>query len=222
MTAGVVILVPVLARPHRVAPTIETVKATTPKPYRLLFIATESDTEEIAALEAARADFVTIPRRGTYARKINLGASVSDEPLLFMAADDLLFHPGWLLAASRLLSDTVQVVGTNDMGNRRTIRGEHSTHTLTTRAYINDPGGVIDGPPGAVLHAGYPHSWVDDEFVGTAKARGVYAHAYDSRVEHLHYLWGKGDEDPTYALGARGHDAGRRLFRQRRRLWANL
>jgi hypothetical protein len=114
------------------------------------------------------------------------------------------------------------VVGTNDLGNKRTVRGEHSTHTLVRRSYIDTVGGVIDQPPGVLLNEQYPHSWVDDEFIQTAMARGVYAHAYDSHVEHMHWLWGKGEDDPTYALGAAGHRAGKRLFYARRHLWQRL
>jgi hypothetical protein len=219
---GVVIIVPVLGRPWRVQPTVTSIADATPKPYRVLFVATSGDGEEIHALKSCDADFVEIDKPGTYARKINLGARSSVEPLLFSAADDLHFHAGWLEAAKALLSDTVHVVGTNDLGNARTMRGEHSTHSLFTRHYIDTVGGVIDGPPGEVLHEGYPHSWVDDEFIQTAKARGVYAHAFDSHVEHLHWLWNKGEDDATYALGAKGHVPGMRLFRKRRRLWANL
>lgn len=217
---SVCIVVPVLGRPQNVAPLIQSVEAATPSGYRLLFVATETDRAEIDALEAFSADFVTIDEPGTYARKINLGARCSTEPLLFTAADDLRFHRGWLTAARALLDGTVQVVGTNDLGNPRTVRGEHSTHTLVTREYIDGPGGVADGEPGQVLCELYPHEYCDDEFIQTAKARGVYAHAFDSHVEHLHYLWGKGEDDDTYRLGRSRTRKGRLLFRQRRRLWS--
>lgn len=215
----VAIIVPVLRRPHRVVPLMESVAAATPKPYRLLFVATNDDHAEVSALEAAGADFLTIDAPGTYARKINLGARSSTERLLFSAADDLDFHRGWLEAAESHFVAGVEVVGTNDLGNPRTMEGVHSTHTLFTRRYIDDVGGVIDGSKGDVLHEGYPHEYCDDEFVGTAKARGVYAHALDSRVEHLHYLWGKGEDDETYRLGRSKTAVGRRIFMRRRRLW---
>lgn len=217
----VAIIVPVLKRPHRVAPLMENVAAVTQRPYRLLFVATDSDSAEIAALKAAGADFVTINAPGTYARKINLGARETTEPLVFSAADDVVFHPGWLEAATAQLVNGIEVVGTNDLGNPRTMSGAHSTHSLFTRRYI-DQGGVIDGPPGTVLHEGYPHEYCDDEFIGTAKARGVYAHAFDSHVEHLHYLWGKGTDDATYQLGRSRTVVGKHLFRRRKRLWARL
>lgn len=217
----VAILVPVLGRPHRVAPTMQSVAAATPSPYRLLFIASRGDRDELAALNDAGADYVVIGHPGTYARKINLGARATTEPLLFTAADDLEFHAGWLDAAVAKLDGTVQVVGTNDLGNPRTIRGEHSTHTLVTRSYLDDPGGVVDGARGQVLCELYPHDYCDDEFIQTAQSRGVYAHAPDSHVEHLHFLWGKNEIDSTYQLGMRGHGQGRRIYTRRRHMWAS-
>lgn len=218
------ILVPVLGRPQNVVPLVESIKAATPEPHSIMFIASAGDTDEIAALEAACQDYLVIDEPGTYARKINLAARETSSPLMFSAADDLLFHKGWLSEARWQLKDGVQVVGTNDLGNQRTINGDHSTHTLFTRAYINDPGGVIDGPPGQVLCEQYPHDYCDDEFIQTAKARGVYAHAFGSHVEHMHWLWGKGDpaKDDTYRLGESTSPQGGRIFAHRRRLWRRL
>lgn len=213
------VLVPVLGRPQNVAPLVESIEAATPEPHRIVFVASRDDDDEIDALQQAHQDFYIIDPPGTYARKINLGFRESTSPLVFSAADDLHFHPGWLPAACALLSDTVQVVGTNDLGNPRTMNGDHSTHTLFTRRYIDTVGGVVDRPPGQVLCELYPHEYCDDEFIQTAKARGVYAHATDAHVEHMHYLWGKGDMDATYELGRQRTREARRTFARRRRLW---
>lgn len=219
MTLPVAIIVPVLDRPQHVARLMADVADATPSPFRLLFVADPHDRPELDALSTAGADFVVMPRRASYGQKINAGFAATTEPLVFSAADDLHFHPGWLDRAASRLDGTVEVVGTNDLGNPRTISGEHSTHTLFTRRYIDTVGGVIDGPPGVVLCERYPHDYVDDEFIGTAKARGVYAHAHDSHVEHLHWLWGKGSMDGTYRRGRSLSTTGRRIFRQRRALW---
>lgn len=215
----VAVIVPVLNRPRNVSRTIADVAAATPTPHRVLFVADPDDRVELDALDAAGADYVVMERHATYAKKINAGFAATTEPLVFSAADDLHFHPGWLERASSLLDGTVQVVGTNDLGNPRTINGDHSTHTLFTRDYIDTVGGTVDGGPGVVLCEQYPHDYCDDEFVGTAKARGVYAHAFDSVVEHLHWLWGKGDKDATYLRGQETSRQGRRIYQRRRRLW---
>lgn len=219
MIDPVVIIVPVLNRPGNVDRTLVAFAQATPSPHRVLFVADDYDAPELEALEAANADYVVHEGHGCYARKINLGARSSTEPLLFTGADDLMPHVGWLDAAVAKLDGTVQVVGTNDLGNQRTVHGKHSTHSLVTREYINDPGGVINGAPGDVLFEGYAHAWCDDEFVGTAKYRGVYAHAFDAHVEHLHPAWAKAEQDDTYEKGREATWASKATYNSRRHLW---
>lgn len=96
-------------------------------------------------------------------------------------------------------------------------RGVHSTHTLVQRRYV-DKYGTID-QPGQVLHEGYVHEFCDDELVGTAKKRGVWAFAADSVVEHLHAHYLKAPMDDLYAAQGERMDASRDLFRKRERLW---
>lgn len=218
MSGALAIIVPVLGRPHRVAPLIMSAAAATPTPYRLLFVVNDDDTAELAALEAAGADFLVVPPgERSYAKKINAGFRATTEPLLFSAADDVEFHRGWLQAATAKIDDRIQVVGTNDQCNSRTFNGDHSTHTLFTRAYIDEHGTIDE--PGLVLHEGYRHDWVDDEFIATAKYRKVYAHAPDSIVEHLHPNVGKAPTDATYRAGQKWSAQGRTLFRQRSRMF---
>lgn len=214
MTGPVVILVPVLARPHRVARLLENIAGATPQPHRVLFLCDPGDQAEQDAIRVAGGEMLT--PGGSYAQKINRGAAATDEPLLFLAADDLRFHDGWLPAAAALISDQVSVVGTNDLGNRRVLAGEHSTHSLVARCYLER--GTID-ETGKLLHEGYRHNFCDTEFIQTARARGAYAHAPDSIVEHLHPDWGKADRDRTYAKGRATFRVDRRTFARRSRLW---
>lgn len=213
-----VVLVPVLGRPHRVGPLLEDIAAATDEEHRVLFVASRSDHRTRAELRALAADHIAVGGVGSYAEKINAGYRATDEPVLFMAADDLHFHPGWLTEALGLLDDRIEVVGTNDLGNPRTIRGDHSCHNLFTRRYIRERSGVVDEPD-TVLHEGYRHAFVDDEFVGTAKHREAWAFAATAVVEHLHPFFGKGDMDRTYRLGQSFNAEGRRLHRRRRHLW---
>lgn len=216
----ILIVVPVLRRPHRVAPLIESIEAVTPEPHRTLFVCTPGDDGEIAAIKDAGAEFIETPEPhapGDYQRKINLAYLATWEPLLFLGADDLHFHPGWLPAALAQLAEGIGVVGTNDLGNKRTARGVHSTHSLVTREYADR--GTIDEPH-KILHEGYPHEFCDDELVQTARKRRAYAHAPESIVEHLHPNWNKAPMDPLYAAEPRRMVEGRKVFRGRRRLWA--
>lgn len=208
-----VILVPVLRRPHRVEPLLDSIKAATPG-ARVVFICDPDDLEEQEAVYQAGLRPMLIA--GNYAAKINAGSRVTDEPLLFLGADDLHFHPGWLEHATALMTDQVGVVGTNDLCNGRVIAGEHSTHSLVARWYQQL--GTID-EPGKILHEGYPHEYVDDEFVQTAQRRGMYAHAHDAIVEHLHPMVGKAPMDALYAAQRPRMRQGRKVFRQRSSLW---
>ena len=218
MTPRVVIVVPVLGRPHRVLPTMRSVAAATPEPHRLLFAANRNDRAEVRALAAASANFILVAGAGTYAEKINAAYGATDEPLLFLAADDLEFHRGWLTAAADQLGAGVEVVGTNDLGNPRVLNGTHSTHSLVTRTYCDDPGATAD-TPGTVLHAGYRHLFCDDELVGVAQSRGVYAHAHGAVVEHLHPYFGKAPDDSTYSKGHRRAREDRATYDRRVHLW---
>ncbi|OHV42191.1 hypothetical protein BBK14_11255 [Parafrankia soli] len=216
--ADLTILVPMLGRPHRVAPLLASIHQATPG-AEVLFVLTPTDTAVLAAVRAAGTRHITVPyQRGDYARKINAGYRESDRPLLFLGADDLHFHPGWHQAATAELRDwAVGVVGTNDLGSERVMKGEHATHSLVTRTYA-DEHGTID-QPGAILHEGYWHEWVDDELVGTAMHRGAWAFAADAHVEHLHPSYGKAPRDSQYLAQRRRMRHSRPLYETRRALW---
>lgn len=220
------ILVPVLARPQRVEPLLASLVAAGTDPrvdpanLDLVFICNRSDDAEIDAVRAVGLDPVVVPwdaGRGDYAKKLNLCFAASPHEWFFFAADDLVFHDGWLafaLAAHRRTGACV--IGTNDLGNQRTVAGVHSTHTLVNRDYA-DCGTVDDGS--RILHEGYDHNYVDDEFVQTAKVRHTYAHAEKAVVEHFHPDWGKGEMDSTYRKGKARFEDDHRLYLQRKILW---
>lgn len=212
------ILVPMLGRPHRVEPLLASIDATCKA--RVLFLVSPDDHKVHRAIERTGHEQLEVRRLpcGDYARKINAGYRATTEALLFLAADDLRFHPGWYEAAVAKLTDGIGVVGTNDLGSPRVMAGEHATHSLVTRDYA-DRFGTIDGP-GEILHEGYPHEWVDDELVGTAKYRGAWAMALDSHVEHLHPNWHpEVPMDALYAQQRRRMRLGAGLYQVRRRRW---
>lgn len=212
--SDLVVLVPVLKRPHRVRSLLDSINAATPG-ARILFIADPDDREELAALDAAAAERIIYA--GGYARKINEGVRRTDEPLIFLGADDLAFRPGWLEAATARLGGRVGVIGTNDLGNKQVLAGRHATHSLVTRAYVSS--GTIDEPD-RLLHEGYDHNFVDNEFTETAQKRSAWRFARRSIVEHLHPNWQKAQGDETYAKGQRNYEIDRKLFRARRCLWS--
>lgn len=223
-TSSVAVLIPVLNRPARVRPVVQSLASTEVDPVTLplrpIFICSPHDRQEIKAvrregLEPIITDFE--PGPGDYARKMNLGFTLTTQPWVFLGADDLHFTPGWIEQALYMHARTEAcVIGTNDAGNRRTMEGRHSTHTLVHRDY--GVCGVIDDPT-RLLCEQYDHNFVDDEFVQTAAWRGTFAHARRSVVEHLHPNWNKAADDATYRKGMAHFDHDRRLYRTRRALW---
>lgn len=221
MTPSLLVVVPVLRRPHRAQAVADSIAKATPEPHRILFVCSPGDEPEIAACRATGHDVAvmdaTYEGHGDYARKINHAVTLSDEELIFTGADDLAFHSRWFAHASARLRPGIGVVGTNDLGNPRVMSGHHSTHSLVTRAYVERYGTIDE--PGKVYHEGYPHEFCDDEMVETARMRGAFVHARNAVVEHLHPHWGKADTDPLYDRAEERLAAGRVLFLERRALW---
>ena len=189
-------LVPVLGRAQAIKPLVDSIKASTRTPWSVLFLCTPADSEAIAACFEQSMRYSNVSQQivpwdagpGDWARKINLGYSLTNEEFILLGATDLRFHPGWdEIALYAAATANAGVIGTNDLGNATVMRGHHSTHPLVRRSYI-EVCGTIDEPD-KVVHEGYQHQWVDTELCETAKARGEWAFARDSHVEHMHPFW---------------------------------
>lgn len=211
-TEEVAVIVPVLNRPQNAEPFMRSLRASTglAKVY-----AACSQAADAEAWRAAGATVVECEGT-TFAEKVNEAYPWTDEPWVFLVGDDVRFHAGWLDHAQQTARRTgAKLIGTNDLGNARVVAGQHATHMLIARDYIDETGASwdipgFDAPSGAgiICHEGYTHWYVDDELVTAAKQRGAWAPSLSSIVEHLHPLWGKGDNDSTYELGVkfRGKD----------------
>ena len=214
---GIDILVPCLSRPHN-AQSLADSLAVTAEEYRLIFICSPKDREQIAACEATGADTLITgwhPGIGDFAKKINYGFEHSDSEWVFQGADDIRFTAGWDHQALMLArKQRRRVIGTNDMHNPSVKRQLSSTHTLFARSYIEEHGGTEDNS-GTVFCEKYDHQFVDTEFVEVARRRREWAFARHSIVEHLHPHWGFGEMDETYKKALRATGADYQLFRQR-------
>lgn len=210
------ILVPVLRRPQNIGPLLNSIRLSTPmaSASRVLFIADPDDHREHTAIAAAGGSMIA--PGGSYAEKIRAGIDATTDELVFLAADDLFFTPGWLPAAMSHIRDGVHVVGVNDTIVRER-RPEHATHFLMTREYALLP--CLDGEPGPLSQA-YSHSFTDDELIATARARGAYAYARDSIVEHRHWMNDAAPDDATYQQGRAQFRRDRKIFMRRSHLWA--
>ena len=149
------VICPVLGRPARAAPLADSLREATSLPYDLVFVTSDGDDAQIHACTAIE-DAVTItvpwpPGQGDYARKVNHAARDTLQTWIFQAADDLRCHPGGDVEAMAVAENMrCDVIGTNDLGNRRVVKGTHSTHSLISRSYVIRCGTVhAPGPSGA-------------------------------------------------------------------------
>lgn len=223
MTEQTAVIVPVMRRPQNAAPFMESLRATTDDAV-VYPVCDDSDYPTIEAWEEAGAEpVIRIPRPdrdGTFAEKVNFAAALTYEPWLFITGDDVRFHPGWLEHARAAAGDRYDVIGTNDLANPRVMAGQHGTHLLIRRSYVDEQGASWDGP-GVVCHEGYRHWYVDDEVVTAARQRGAWASARASVVEHLHPLFGKGTNDDVYRLGQSHAAQDGALFQRRAAQYAH-
>jgi hypothetical protein len=223
-TEETAVIVPVLRRPQNAVPFMASLKASGAPLATVYAITDQDDPETARAWRDAGAQVVVMARiaateddpgpPGTFAEKVNLGYRATKEPWLLLTGDDVKFHPGWLDQAQHAARDGADVVGTNDLHNPLVTAGDHATHLLIRRAYVDEQGASWDGP-GVVAHEGYRHWFVDNEFVTAAKQRGAWTMAIHSKVEHMHPLWGLAEDDETYALGREHIEADKALFEKR-------
>lgn len=222
MGVTVDIVIPMLGRPEHVERLLDSLKSEPGIEFAPIFVVSPDDHDVRYAVKQSCEDYIVMagpPEGGDFARKTNTAFRATTGDWVFLGASDLLFHEGWATAAIKVGEEyNAGVVGTDDLGNPTVSRGHHSTHSLVRRSYIESTGGGWDGP-GVVYHEGYFHQYVDTELVTAAQARGRWVFSHDSKVEHLHPFWHKGQMDETYRR-ALHHPLGRRdaqLFRRRSR-----
>lgn len=129
----------------------------------------------------------------------------SGDPVV-LAADDLVWHPGWLSAALETLSEFEDGWGFVGFNDGHSNGDDFSTHYLMSRRFIIEIlGGVIAWPH-------YIHSFNDVEASARAKAAGRYKWCKDANVFHAHWLWGYRSQDETDARNLGGWTESQRTF----------
>jgi glycosyltransferase involved in cell wall biosynthesis len=215
------VIVPSYGRPERLAAVVANIREATACDHEVLIVAEPEDRATRDAAEGLDAAVILNCRTANYAGAVNTAAILARGEYLFAGSDDLRFHPGWDAAVLGVMTGKVRVGGTNDLLNPYVAEGRHATHYLVDRRYVADPGGVWDEPPGLVLKEAYSHQFTDCEFIGCAKARGVFAPCLASVAEHLHYQGGRSQWDATYARGQARIREDEALFRSREPMWAD-
>lgn len=206
--ASVAILIPTYGRVDRLPAVVENASHPAATVYLLM--------EPSEACDIPGATTITRPEGfDNYAVACNHAYRITDEPYLFAGADDLNFHPGWLEQAMIRATAGALVVGTNDLGHPEVLAGEHSTHYLASRRYMDERGGLYDEGPGSFMPEIYDHNWTDREFVEVAKLRGAWVPCLEAVVEHMHVAWGKAAMDATYNKSFREVDQDRVIYERR-------
>lgn len=108
-----------------------------------------------------------------------------------LAADDLIFHPGWLEAAQEKMAELPEgggLVGFNDTQ----IDGQGlATHYMLSRWFIDHYLG------GVIAWEFYKHSFNDVEINERAKLANRFIYAPKAIVEHRHWIFGTRSQDAT-------------------------
>jgi len=225
------IIVPSYGRPERVASVVSNIRDSMngyAPGYETLVVVEEDQlpayTEALEGGWHSLSLLVVNELSKNYAGAVNTAVKYARGDLYMIAADDLTFHTGWAMYATRNMNalPSIKVVGTNDLLNDFVLQGYHATHYLVAADYIWDIGGVVDEAPGQVLHEGYTHNFVDTEFIGTAKARAVFVPCLEAVVEHNHFTAGKSDKDSTYDKGYANLQEDADLYYARRHLWWDI
>ena len=146
--------------------------------------------------------------------KLNYGYAHSTADWIQFVGDDVTFHPGWL-DHQQWIADSykAKVVGSADLANPRVMAGEHATHWMVARDYIEESGASWDGP-GTFAHEGYKHWFVDDEIVLKAKLEGVFQSALGAVIEHHHPIVGA-PSDRVYKKNDQHAERDKIRFRKR-------
>jgi hypothetical protein len=211
------VLIPVLRRPARVRPVVESIRSASRFVKQILFLVSEDDKAEIMAVEEVGAEYASCkwkPGPADYAKKMNTGFLLTDSAFVFLGADDLDFKPGWDVSALEAAFAGAGVIATNDLANPEVKKGIFGTHCLVRRSYVKEHGASLEGP-GHLLSEAYDHNFVDRELCHLADSRDLYAFAEKSHVQHLHPHWGTAEMDATYRKGLANFRQDRRLFLRR-------
>jgi glycosyltransferase involved in cell wall biosynthesis len=209
--ADVAVLVPTVNRADMLEAVVQSIHDCTMNSHHVYLIMEASDKESRAVARRLKARSV-VGFYGSNATAVNAGYWASVEPFVAIVNDDCRFTPGWDVTALSYMSYTTHIVGINQGDGRCT------SFSMVRRKYIEEHSGVYDQPN--TLYHPYLSQFPDTEFAEYAQHRGVWADAPDSVIEHLHWVFGKGDAyHPNYVKARDTFAADQAVYEERRRQW---
>ena len=190
---------------------VQNLAETTSDPYAIYWmIETDEEATELDRLE----QFYWRDEGGRWGHRLQFLYENTKEQFMFLGADDLLWHPDWLIHAMCTMKDVRGVVSVNDLWQHGV-----GTSALVDRDYIDTMSGCVD-EPGMLIHPGYFHFATETELFETAMSRGRYAYCAESVVEHLHFTLDKSPIDDVYRLPTPHTQEDVDLYHSRKHLWA--
>lgn len=126
-----------------------------------------------------------------------------------LAADDLVFQPGWIDFALIELDALGGhgLIGLNDMSSDGNL---YAAHWLADRQFLIEHNGGVMYPP---LYRSW---WADREVSDIAQMAQCYRWARLALVEHFNYTFDKSPLDRTYRDAMANYDHDRELYHRRK------
>lgn len=208
MTPKVAILIPAM-RPQLIGALVENIQQVTPEPHHIYVMTNVEEVRE--ALEPYDVT-VWMDELQSWGRRLNAMYLRTDEPYMFLGADDIWFWEGWLRPALAQIQGANGVVTVNDQMN------PSGTLALVSREYIDSESGCMD-QPGVIIHPGYRHNYSETELFLTAKYRGRWSYCIQSIVEHRHFLIGAAEIDDVYQIGIDHYGDDKDRYLERCHMW---
>lgn len=207
-----------LWRHHKLEGIVRNILATTNVSLKVYFVVEDNDTDSInevnRLIEKGYPVVCVKSDKRNCNKAINVGFNASTEPFFGFCGDDCVFKPNWAEELMKVFEDPkIQVTCSWD----GLYDGGKSFYCMRRNYILNF--GTID-EPGKVIHEGYGHTWVDNEFLETAIHRGVFHYCPQSEVKHCHYVLMNLEEDATVRHLKASDHGDDKLYESRKHLFS--
>lgn len=201
------VLFPTTGRPERAERCLKQLRETAPDVEIIAAVDKDPDTA-LRIGHLVDALLVSTEYRGCSRAWNDCLVEAKGDPIVF-AADDLIWHEGWLEAALAKLAEFEGGWGLVGFNDGHWDGNELSTHYLMSRRFI------VEVLGGVVAWDFYQHSFNDLEVNERAKRAGRHAWAEDAFVYHEHWTYGDRPQDPTDSRTLDRHGEAHETYRRR-------